>query len=430
MKRRRVRLRRLVPLAFLLIPPLFWAVVLAVTPTEWARARIVALVQDETGRPIRLGGLKLGVFGGVYLRDLEIGTTGATTDPWFKAGLAQIDVSVLQLLAGQLEPSKIEVHGLDLRVLRRSDGSLELADLLTRRPTKSQASSAAGNETPSALEIVIDNGKITIVDEPSDTRLNLTQIQGHAVWQGRQLCVQNLQASLNGGTLELAFLLDRTTKEPVFETRVRADGIELDQGANALVYLLPILAGTTDHGALDGRIDANLYAKGQGATAEALRRTLKGQGTIHVDSIALERSRFFVELRNLVELPEDKVRVGSVKSDFTIQGGRVATDNLTLEVANIPIVLAGWTDFDGRIDYRIRSDSLTDRLPDQARDLLGELAIDTRSLSALQVHGSLQSMKLSVAPGLLAQPGSSGGRGAEREKLRELGRRVRERMLR
>lgn len=138
MKRRRVRLRRLVPLAFLLIPPLFWATVLAVTPTEWARARIVALVEDETGRPIRLGGLKLGVCGGVYLRDLEIGATGSSNDPWFKAALARIDVSVLQLLAGQLEPSKIELNGVSLRVLRRSDGSLELADLLMRAPTKKQ----------------------------------------------------------------------------------------------------------------------------------------------------------------------------------------------------------------------------------------------------------------------------------------------------
>ena len=82
------------------------------------------------------------------------------------------------------------------------------------------------------------------------------------------------------------------------------------------------------------------------------------------------------------------------------------------------------------IDYRVRSDSLTDRLPEQARELLGELAIDTRDLSALWVHGTLQAMELSVAPGLLAQPGAPGGRVNEREKLRDLGRRVRERILR
>src|SRR4051812_42601750 len=41
MKRRRVRIRRkwLVPLALLLLPPLLWALVVAVTPTEWARSR-------------------------------------------------------------------------------------------------------------------------------------------------------------------------------------------------------------------------------------------------------------------------------------------------------------------------------------------------------------------------------------------------------
>ncbi|SIO12158.1 AsmA protein [Singulisphaera sp. GP187] len=429
MKRSRVRLRRLVPLAFLLIPPLFWATVLAVTPTEWARTRILALIEEETGRPIRLGGLKLGVCGGVYLRDLEIGTTGSTTDPWFKAASARIDVSVLQLLAGHLEPSKIEVSGLALRVLRRDDGTLELADLLMRAPTKPRSSAVDSTEAPAALDILLCDGQITIIDEPSRTHLNLTKIQGHVAWQGRQLNIQHLQGSLNGGILELALALDRTTKEPVFESRIRAHNVELDQGSNTLVYLLPILAGTTDVGAMDGRLDANLYVKGQGATHESLQRSLTGQGSILVDSIALERSRFFVELKNLIDLP-DTVQVGSVKSDFTIQRGRVATDNLTLEIANLPIVMAGWTDFDGKLDYQVRSDSLTDRLPDQARELLGELSIDTRDLSALRVRGTLQAMQLSVAPGLLGQSGASGGRGAERERLRDLGRRMRERILR
>ncbi|WP_406701110.1 AsmA-like C-terminal region-containing protein [Singulisphaera sp. Ch08] len=429
MKRRRVRLRRLVPLAFLLIPPVFWALVLAVTPTEWARTRIVSLVQDETGRPIRLGGLKLGVFGGVYLRDLELGTSDSASDPWFKATTARIDVSVLQLLAGQLEPSRLELYGLSLRVLRRSDGTLELADLLMRAPTKPKAGGTDANEAPTALEIKLCDGQITIIDEPSRTRLNLTQIQGNAVWLGRQLTIPHLQARLNHGLVELALLLDRTTKEPAYEARIRADGVELEQGANALGYLLPILAGTTDEGALDGRLDANIHVKGQGASRELLRRNLKGQGNIFVDSIALERTRFFVELKNLIELP-DKVKVGSVKSDFTIQGGRIAADNLTLDIANLPIVLAGWTDFDGKLDYRVRSDSLTDRLPDQAREILGELSIDSRDLSALRVHGTLPAMQLSVAPGVLGLAGTPGGRRAEREKLREIGRRVRERILR
>src|SRR5215213_11268567 len=144
MKRRRVRVRRkwLVPLALLLLPPLFWGLLLAITPTEWARSRIVARLSAATGRPIHLGALNIGPLGGVRLADLAIGAPGADSDPWLKVASARINVSVLQLLAGQVEPSEIDVRGLVLRVLRRADGSLELADLLHPEP--------AGPERPSS----------------------------------------------------------------------------------------------------------------------------------------------------------------------------------------------------------------------------------------------------------------------------------------
>src|SRR4051794_22058441 len=86
MKRRRARVRRkwLVPLALLLLPPLFWALVLAITTTEWARSRIVARLSAATGRPIHLGALNIGPLGGVRLADLAIGAPGADSDPWLK----------------------------------------------------------------------------------------------------------------------------------------------------------------------------------------------------------------------------------------------------------------------------------------------------------------------------------------------------------
>src|SRR4051794_36462947 len=135
MKRPRGRRRRRIALALLVLPPLFWATVLAVTPTEWARARIVARLSEATGRPTRLGRVKLGALGAVYLVDLQIGAPGSKNDnPWLKVPSTRINVSVLQLLAGQIEPNNIEVRGLSLRVLRRSDGTLELADLLETPP--------------------------------------------------------------------------------------------------------------------------------------------------------------------------------------------------------------------------------------------------------------------------------------------------------
>ena len=57
-----------------------------------------------------------------------------------------------------------------------------------------------------------------------------------------------------------------------------------------------------------------------------------------------------------------------------ISQGRVSSDNLTVDLVKLPIVLSGWTDFDGRVNYRVRTDNVIDRLPSQARDLLADPA--------------------------------------------------------
>jgi AsmA protein len=138
------------------------------------------------------------------------------------------------------------------------------------------------------------------------------------------------------------------------------------------------------------------------------------------------------ELANLVDLPASG-RVGSVKTDFEIKQGRISTENLTVNVARVPIVLAGWTDFDGRVDYRLKSDSLTDRLPGKARNLLSELAIDPNNVADLRVLGTLDALKVTMDGVPLAQTGGGpepSRRVEDRQRLHELSKRLRDRILR
>src|SRR4029077_6203647 len=96
----------------------------------WARQRIVARMSEASGRSVRIASLRVGALGGIYLTGLEIGAPGASDNPWLKVAEAHLNVSPLQLLCGRVEPTETEVRGIDLRVLRREDGSLELDDLV------------------------------------------------------------------------------------------------------------------------------------------------------------------------------------------------------------------------------------------------------------------------------------------------------------
>ena len=49
----------------------------------------------------------------------------------------------------------------------------------------------------------------------------------------------------------------------------------------------------------------------------------------------------------------------------------------------------GWTDFDGKVNYKVRGDNLVDKLPGKARDLLADLSIDGQKAVDPQIEGAL-----------------------------------------
>ena len=151
---------------------------------------------------------------------------------------------------------------------------------------------------------------------------------------------------------------------------------------NALRYAVPVLAGTSLN--LKGHLDADVYLQGRGATGDAVSRSLAGHGMIAINPIDLDGAPLMAELSKIADISQQG-RVASIRSDFVIKDQRVTTDHFTLNVGRVPITLAGWTSFDGQLDYRINLKGLTDRLPDRARRLLGDLKVDVGSVASLDL---------------------------------------------
>ena len=433
MKFPRVRVRRCL-LVLMLTPPLVWALVLIVTPTEWARARIVAHMRQATGRSIRLASLKIGALGGILLSDLEIGAPGGQRDPWLTIRSARIDVSLLQLLAGQIEPTYAHVDGLTLRIQRRQDGRLELADLLPRSPNEASAPDEAPQcRGPTEMVLKLENARITIDDEPSRTRFELTEVSGHGTCHGRRVSLPELRGKLNGGTFELAVSIDRTGSEPAFETRLRARSVALSADTELVSYVVPVLSPTSAADPTPVSLDLDLYLLGHGRTRAAFGQSLVGQGSLKIDPASLNAEELLARLDPLYDFPGN-ARVSVVKTDFAIRDRRVRSDNLTLVVEQIPIVLTGWTDFDGQVDYRVRTESLTRRrLSKNTRDFLADFSINVQQPAELRVSGTTEAMRVTL-DGRPLQPvaGDNGDdrRDGDGQRLREIGQRVRDRILR
>ena len=428
---RRVRRFALGVAGLALIPPLLWICVVLVAPTAWAKRRVVAALEAGSGRSVALSGLSVGLLGGVELTGLSFGSPQSHDDPWLKAEKIGLDLSVCQLIKGKIESCAIDVAGTELRVKRRADGSLELADFILPPPPREKNSRQRDGDDQERIAIAFRDASVSVIDEPSQTVLQLQKVEGDATREGKHLVVHNMKGILNGGPFQFSGQLDRSGQELTLEARLRAEKVVLDDGMRLLRYAVPVLAGSTLD--LKGQLDLDLYLQGKGKTWETLSRTLAGHGLVAINPVDLEGSPIVSELSKIVDFKRQG-RAASIKTDFLISNRRVTTDHFVLDVGRVPLLLSGWTDFDGKLDYRINLSGLSDRLPEKARRFLGNLDPELQALKVLTLQGTINQMAVhlngvSLDRDLLREAGLKVNK-QDREKLRVLGKKLLDELVR
>ena len=231
--------------------------------------------------------------GDLRILDLTIAEPNSATDPWLRVKEARIDVHLGQLLCGNCEPNEILVDDFWLRIWRKKDGTPEIGDLLRDRSDSSTSIPALIWRSRSRSRPVGDTSRSSTT--PGGTRLDFTEIQASGTRGPRLVSIDELKARLNGGTFAMAAKLDRDPVMPRFEAEARASAVEIDTRMPVLGFFVPVVAGATEgHG---GKFDLMLALKGQGTTCAEIRRSLRGQGSVVLDPIDLESSKFLGRAR-------------------------------------------------------------------------------------------------------------------------------------
>jgi uncharacterized protein involved in outer membrane biogenesis len=421
---------RWILLGLVALPPATWILVVLLFQTDCARDRLSAVLAKQSGRSVRIERMRLCILGGIRLQNLEIAEPARSSDPWLRAAEIRLDLGIRQILAQRWRPQQVEVRGVRLRIERGKDGKLEIADLLRSNGDARHASSGSvDNADSSPVKIVIHQAQIHVVDGVSQTQLDLDGMEGTATWQPRRVVLDGLRGQLNGGQFEVAAQLDRGPGSPQFEGQLGAHQVGVGPGTPLVRYLAPVLDQTLT--SVDGRLDLNLYLRGHGDAAQTVRESLAGQGNFTIDPVSLRDSKLIAELAKLDIIPKGG-EVGSIRGTFAVADGRVSTRDLCLQVGATPILFVGWTDFQGQLDYRIHASALSQRVVRELRGVIDDLPDELGDLFQLRVGGTLGNLLVTLD----GMPIGNGKRfdpsrlSIEKTKLREIGRRLKNRVLR
>ncbi|WP_435017136.1 AsmA-like C-terminal region-containing protein [Tundrisphaera sp. TA3] len=425
--------RKLIKLGIVAAPVLAWAAVILIVPTEWARTRLSNNLSQATGCPVRIGSLWMGMFGSLRMRDIVI-SEDQSSSTWLVVPEAHVDVHLGQVLLGRCAPGEIRLLNPSIRLERARDGSWAAGRKRSARLVHEQSPDEGAEPAKASTCLVIEGGNLDLIDQASGLQFALSEIAGRGTVGDGFATVEEFRGMLNGGRLSLAAHIEHEGESTRFEADLRTHGVVLDQSFSGLAYLAPIAAG--GEGGVRGTLELHLAASGGGRSLDEALRTLQGNGSVMISPLDLEGSKFLSEL-DILDQWDPADRVGVLSCDFSIGKRRISTENLCLRVDRLPLVMAGWTDFDGRYDYGIRTEQMTAMVPRDAKGWLKEMGVNFDELKGLRIQGTTtQAVATLNGHPLLEDPkagpsrGPRAGRDDEHSRLRESARRIRDRLFR
>lgn len=442
MKRPGKRFARIL-IAVLALPPLFWAAVVFLMPTGWVQRAVVASITKSTRQVVTLDAVRIKPFGGVELLGLRIASQAVADNPWLSVEEIAVDLSLSDLVRGRVEASACVASGLVLRVRRDALGHLEFGDILRQHDGPDGEAIAKSDDDDESRELTISlvNATIHVDDEPSGAKLDFTEVQALATITDSSAALTEFTGNLNGGSFTCAATLDRGMNKAI-AAQVQARGVSLDMGTKPITLLVPLLAPVGDQGHAHATLELDADLTAHASSSDVFGKTLAGTGRVALDDLALDDSRILREVQVLLPVPT-RGRLGSLRGQFAVADRRVTTSDTVLRVGEIPVNLSGWSDFDGRLDYLVRSEKLdkavskiASRLPSEARELLSELKVDDlATLTEVRVVGTIDHPKVESATAAAILPRRTANamppdRRSDKAKLKEAGRRLLDRVIR
>jgi|GEM_PF-2650681 len=393
----RIELRRKHLVWVALAPLIFWVLTVELMPTRWLARRIEHSLERLTGLPAKVDRMRLTLAGGVVLDGVHVGPIAEAAESSTKIDVRKVLVNASwgSLICGKLAMTEVDLIGVEGTIAPTPDGSWMPKRWLKASDDFSIGSIAKADRAW-LVDVEIRGGEVEILDPEHATRIRVTNLMGVAEAGENFFRMPHLTGRIDGGQLMLAISADRAQEIPIFDGHMALKGVPLGPQFDVLGMVCPLLAGPD----AIPRGNMNLEVYLQGRLETNWQESLKGRGALKLDPLAVEGlpvvrrlglDTLVAEVRGSEHRLEDLTF--RITNPFTIQQRRVVSPALIVDIGPVPLKFEGWTDFDGRLDYAIRTDAIREQLPRGMRGLIDDLKPQDE---AIAIRGRLDELTILV----------------------------------
>jgi len=242
---------------------------------EKVKAEAARAMMEQKQRKLAIAGkLELSLWPDVALGVGRVSLSEAGSgDEFLALDSARIAVALMPLLSKQVQVKRVEIDGLKATVVKRKDGTLNIADLAGGKPDKADAPAARGGPAPSPMQldiagIRIANAQFAWRDEKAGTSTTLSNLG---------LATGRIRADSLQHTLEA----DAVT----FSTRGKSGG-----DAFELKFEAPrLLVSPAKSGGESLSLTANLAGSGRNLAAKLVLSGVEGNAeALRIGKLALD----------------------------------------------------------------------------------------------------------------------------------------------
>lgn len=244
--------------------------------------------------------------------------------------------------------------------------------------------------------------------------LDITAITGLVTLRDGAADLSNLAMKLLGGDVTMNGTYDSRPDKPLMDMDFNIKNLDIKQTAEKFATidkLAPIAKSCT------GLFSTSMEMKcALDESMMPIENTISGSGNLQTKSVYIEKFEPLSKLANELKIEKlAKQTIQDVNVSYKFEDGKVMVDPFTVKLDGIPANIEGSTTFSQELDYRMKMDIPSDKLPgnlaNQASSLLSDLnkkigtniAAGTKIPVSIRITGTMTDPKIAGNYGEMIQ---------------------------